>query len=51
MCLLKEATAGAFGTDTASTQISLEEVAGKAGETLCILTVAASQERVEVVCR
>ena len=49
MCLLKEVTAGAFCTNTGSTRISLEEVAGKARETLCILTAAASQERVEVV--
>lgn len=51
MCLLREATAGAFSTDTGSTQISHEEVAGKAGETLSILTAAASQEGVEMVCR
>lgn len=51
MCLLKEATAGAFSTDTGSTQTSHEEVAGKAGETLCILTAAASQEGIEMVCR
>lgn len=47
----KEASAGAFCTDTGSTRISLEEIAGKAGGTLCILTTAASQERVEAVCR